>query len=83
MARKITGLSAVPISNAEGGSTHEVSCRPIDNGFIVRESTYGNGNYKSREYFSKTEPKAPRMTGERAGAVGDEGLSGAIKECES
>ncbi len=82
MARKITGLSGVPMSNASGGSTHEVSCRPLDGGgFLVRESTYGNGDYKSKEYYSATEPKCQPVAS--AGAVGDEGLSGAIAECKS
>lgn len=83
MARKVTGLSDVPIGNAAGGSTREISTRPIDNGFIIRESNYGDGEYETRERFSKTAPKMPTMRGEREGSVGDERLAGAIKECKS
>ena len=80
--RRATPLSGVPISNGDGSVTREVSCRAIENGFVVRESTYGDGEYTSRERFSKTAPTLPRMTGQLSGSVGDERLSGAIKECK-
>ena len=85
MARKSTPLSAVPISNAKGGETCEISTRAIDNGFIVRKTQYGSGmdDYRSSETFSKTAPSMPKMMAEREGSVGDERLSGAIKECKS
>jgi hypothetical protein len=83
MARKVTGLSGVPIGNPAGGSTREICTRPIDNGFIIRESNYGDGEYETRERFSKTAPGLPSLKDDRAGAVGDERLSGAIKECKS
>jgi hypothetical protein len=83
MARKVTGLSGVPIGNARGGVTHEVSCRPIDNGFIVRESTYDGDDYRSNEKFSKTAVVAPKIITNQTGSVGDERLAGAIRECKS
>ncbi len=84
-SRKITPLSSVPCSNPAGGSTCEISTRAIDNGFIVRKTQYGSGmdDYRSSETFSKTAPSMPRMTAEREGSVGEERLSGAIKECKS
>ena len=82
MARKITGLSGVPLTAPCGDVTHSISSRRIDNGYVISESTYGDGEYKSCERFSKTAPRAPKMGG-REGSVGDEGLSGAIRECKS
>lgn len=34
-----------------------VSCRKIDNGYIVSESSYQNGQYKSSERYSAEKPK--------------------------
>lgn len=84
-SRKSTPLSGVPISNAKGGGTCTISTRAIDNGFIVSKTQYGEGldDYKSSESFSKTAPSMPKMMSEREGSVGDERLSGAIKECKS
>ncbi len=56
----------------------EVSVRRIDNGFVRRESRYGDGDYSSRETFSKDHPgfddspKAARAT------VSDSSLKGAF-----
>jgi len=82
MARKITGLPAQPISNPRGDVTHTISSRRIDNGYVISKSTYGDGEYKSCEEFSKSEPRMPKVD-TRQGSVGDEGLSGAIRECKS
>lgn len=83
MARKITGLPATPVSNPRGDVTHEVSARAIENGFVIRESCYGDGDYKSTERFSKTAPMMPKLASMPNGSVGDERLSAAIKECKS
>lgn len=85
MARKISGLSGVPISNAKGGETCTISTRAIDNGFVVTKTQYGDGlgDYRSSESFSKTAPSMPKMLAEREGSVGSERLAGAIKECNS
>lgn len=85
MARKVTGLSGVPTSNAKGGETCTISTRAIDNGFVVTETRYGEGlgDYQSREHFSKTAPSLAKMTAQPEGSVGNERLSGAIKECNS
>jgi len=78
-------MTAVPISNAKGGETCEISTRAIDNGFIVRKTQYGSGmdDYRSSESFSKTAPSMPKIMNQPQGSVGDERLSGAIKECKS
>lgn len=85
MARKVTGLSGVPISNAKGGETCTISTRAIDNGFVISETRYGEGlgDYQSRERFSKTAPSLGKMASQPEGSVGNERLSGAIKECNS
>lgn len=85
MARKISGLSGVPIANPKGGETCTISTRAIDNGFVVTKTQYGSGmdDYRSNESFSKTAPSMPKMMGSAEGSVGDERLSGAIKECKS
>lgn len=47
------------ISDSVGGSTREksVEIRKIENGYIVRESTYGGkGGYKSTERFTDKPP---------------------------
>lgn len=50
------------------------SVREIANGFVVSESCEKNGEYSSREYFTKN----PAGRGPNAGG---ETLSGAIDEC--
>lgn len=50
------------------------SVREIDNGFVISESCEKNGEYTSREYFTKN----PAGRGPNAGG---ETLSGAIDEC--
>lgn len=44
----------VPVPAGEGCS---MDIRPIDNGFIVRESSYGPKGYKQSERYSPTKPK--------------------------
>lgn len=46
---------AVPISVPENEGA-EVSVRPIDNGFIVRTSSFGKDGYKSQETFTPVKP---------------------------
>jgi hypothetical protein len=84
-SRKSTPLSGVPISNAKGGETCTISTRAIDNGFVVTETRYGEGlgDYRSSERFSKTAPSLGKMVSQPEGSVGNERLSGAIKECNS
>lgn len=50
------------------------SVREIDNGFVVSESCEKNGEYTSREYFTKN-PDG------RGPSSGGETLAGAIDEC--
>ena len=50
------------------------SVREIDNGFVVSESCEKNGEYTSREYFTKN-PDG------RGPSAGGETLAGAIDEC--
>jgi len=54
---------------------HSKSVREIDNGFLVSESCEKNGEYTSKEYFTKN----PAGRGPSAGG---ETLAGAIKECD-
>lgn len=64
--------------SSRGHSTSEYSSksvREIDNGFIVSESCEKNGEYTSREYFTKN------IAG-RGPTAGGETLAGAIAECD-
>lgn len=53
--------AAPPVTSlrlSDGKQEREVCVRKIDNGYIIRESTYGGrGGYKSTERFSPTAPK--------------------------
>lgn len=55
-----------------------VSVRPIENGFVCRESRCSGGNYTSREYFSSTKPPMPETY--PSTGPGGEGLRGAMRE---
>lgn len=81
--RKAKGLSDVPIVNPVGGSSFEISVRPVENGFIIRETTHGGGEYKTTERFSKTAPRLPSIGRDGPSSVGDERLSGAKIEFEN
>lgn len=39
-----------------GNSETTTSVRKISNGYVVRQSTYGNGKYQEKETFTKTKP---------------------------
>ena len=48
-------VKPVPALPAPGpNETVERACRKIDNGYVIRESRYGEGGYQSREFFSET-----------------------------
>lgn len=70
-----------PASDVE----HSVSVRKIDNGHIVRSSTYnpGTGEYKCSEMFAKNPPKIGGMMAgsgsEGSDAAGSRGLAGTKK----
>lgn len=51
--------STVSVRQSDGkGSSRSLEVRPIENGFIVRETTWsGKGDYKETERFSATAPK--------------------------
>lgn len=52
MVAKHKGMICAP------GESKTVSCRQIDNGYIVSESSYdAKGNYKSSERFTPDKPK--------------------------
>lgn len=70
---------SVPCAPSSKSEYHSKSVSKIDNGFLVRESHESDGNYTSREYFTKN---PDRMAPQNAGAVGSEKLSGAIAECD-
>lgn len=70
--------NTVGLVSPRGRSTSEYSSksvREIDNGFIVSESCEKNGEYTSREYFTKN-------TAGRGPTAGGETLAGAIAECD-
>lgn len=73
------GLTRRPSSDVE----HTISVKKIDNGHIVRSSTYncGTGEYKSSEMFSKNPPKIGGMPSADvpADAAGSRGLAGTKK----
>ncbi len=72
---KNSGLMMAPGDSRE---MCEVECRPIENGYVVREMRMSGGDYSSREYFSPTKPTMPQMS--PSTGVGPEGLRGAMAE---
>lgn len=66
--------AAIPCGRHTGSEYSSKSIREIDNGFVVGESCEKNGEYTSREYFTKN-PAG------RGPAAGGETLAGAIAEC--
>lgn len=78
MARKRLNdtAAAQPLCGSRGNSEYSSrSVREISNGFVVSESCEKNGEYTSKEYFTKN----PAGRGPNAGG---ETLAGAIKECD-
>lgn len=59
-AAKSTPKGSAPITRlsvSDGKTERSVSVRKIENGYIVRECTYGGkGGYKETERFSQTAP---------------------------
>lgn len=77
--RRLSDTNAVAMpAGAERREYSSKSVRSVENGYIVSECTERDGNYSSREYFTKN---PSRMEPQKAGSVGPEGLSGAISEC--
>lgn len=75
MARRLNDTAAcIPCGPPSTTSYSSKSVREISNGFVVSESSEKNGEYTSREYFTKN----PAGRGPSAGG---ETLSGAIAEC--
>lgn len=66
--------AAIPCAPPTCSTYSSKSVREIANGFVVSESCEKNGEYTSREYFTKS-PNG------RGPAAGGETLSGAIAEC--
>jgi hypothetical protein len=66
--------AAMPMCQPSTSEYSSKSVREIDNGFVVSESCQKDGEYTSREYFTKN----PAGRGPSAGG---ESLSGAIAEC--
>jgi hypothetical protein len=58
---RLNDTAAISSRSAGSGVDHTISSRKIDNGFIIRESSYNEqtGKYTSSEQFSKD---APRIT---------------------
>ncbi len=77
MTKRLNNTSAaMPLCGASAGDEYTSrSTRKIDNGFVVSESCQKNGEYTSREYFTKN----PAGRGPNAGG---ETLAGAIAECD-
>lgn len=79
MGRRLNDTAPIAERGCESGVEHTVSTRKIDNGFIVRSSSYngGTGEYKSSEQFSKNPPKitAPGVSGMARDATGNSSLA--------
>ncbi len=45
-----------PILASSGAKTHSYEIRKIENGFIMRHSQHGDGDYTSKETFHPTQP---------------------------
>lgn len=74
MAR-LNDTAAIAEAPARSGQEHSVSTRKIDNGYVVRQSTYSEstGEYKSSESFMKEPPRitAPGVKKGRADGPSD------------
>lgn len=72
MARRLNDTSALTARPMEGCLEKTRSVRKIDNGYLVRESTYNSmtGECRSRESYSK---KPAGIGGESPSLVGNEG----------
>lgn len=44
------------LSVAEGGVEKGIRVEKIENGFLLTETVYGNGDYKEKKTFSETKP---------------------------
>ena len=81
MARKRISDTEALVASPAGGAEHSISVRQIDNGHIVRQSTYNpsTGQYSCSERYHE---RAPKITGPkvRGGAAPDAGnpLRGAM-----
>lgn len=73
-----TAALTVGIYMGEGREHHSKSSRKIENGYVHSESHEKNGEYTSREYFSRSPLASPGKA--EGGSVGPEGLRGAIDE---
>ena len=62
------------------GESKTISCRQIDNGYIVSESSYdAKGNYKSSERFTPDKPKMELGGAAKPKARAESSLSRAIR----
>lgn len=58
MGKRLSDTAALagPAYSLSGSQERTIAVRKIDNGYIVRESSYNDGNYSSCEHYSKTAP---------------------------
>lgn len=69
MAKRLndTGaIQAMPVNSLNREESRTQSVRKIENGFIVCDSSYKDGRYESREYYSKDAPRADEDEGQTA-----------------
>ena len=82
MARKRLSDSAALTQAPASGEDHSISVRAIDNGYLVRTSTYNSrtGDCRSSEKFSATPPKVvpPKVGRGEPVPAGGESLRGAM-----
>lgn len=69
-------LASRPIKGEAKGCTYKsISVRPIDNGFVVSETTERDGDYKSTERYM---PEAPKLEAN----YGDKSASSSMSEAK-
>jgi hypothetical protein len=78
--RRLSDTMAVNPRPAGSSEYHSRSVRKIENGHIVSESHEKDGEYSSREYFTRNPDRQVFGPDKGTGSVGNEGLSGAMKE---
>ena len=82
-AAVVIGIGPSPVDKA-GYKSVEKTVRPIDNGYIVRTSTSGDGRYDSKEEFSPDMPELePASMSHDRGGSPDLGGSGSLSRARS
>lgn len=80
--KRLSDTAALVAGPASGSVEHSISTRKIDNGYIVRTSSYNNetGECRSSETFS---PRAPNIDPPRVRGNGNDASSSLSKAIQS